>query len=88
MNYRRHPQTAGRIIDGLAFVVTADDNRLHTLNESATRLWKLAQADGGCTAGQAADALVASYEVDHETALRDAERCLADLARRRILVAE
>ena len=30
--YRRNPQTAGRIIDGQAFVVTPADNKLHTLN--------------------------------------------------------
>ncbi len=83
--YRRHPQTAGRIIDGLAFVVTADDNKLHTLNATATRLWQLAAA--GCTADDAADELVAHFEVEREVARQDAERCLADMTARRILVA-
>lgn len=84
--YRRHPQTAGRIIDGLAFVVTADDNKLHTLNATATRLWQLAAS--GCTADDAADELTARFEVEREVARRDAERCLADMTARRILIAE
>lgn len=86
MRYRRHPQTAGRIIDGLAFVVTADDNKLHTLNATATRLWQLAA--GACTEDQAADELVAHYEVDRDTALRDVQRCLGDMVARQILVVE
>lgn len=84
--YRRHPQTAGRIIDGQAFVVTADDNKLHTLNVTATRLWELAAS--GCTVDDAADDLTANFEVEREVARQDAERCLADMAARRILVAE
>ena len=88
MTYRRHPQTAGRIIDELAFVVTADDNKLHTLNLTATQLWKLASERDGCTPEQAADVLVTQFEVDRATALRDADVCLRDLVERRILVAE
>lgn len=84
--YRRHPQTAGRIIDGLAFVVTADDNKLHTLNAAATQLWQLAAS--GCTVDDAADALTARFEVARDVAHRDAAACLEDMAARRILVAE
>ncbi|WP_428261167.1 PqqD family protein [Haliangium sp.] len=83
MTYRRHPQTAGRVIDGLAFVVTADDNKLHTLNAAATRLWELAAS--GCTVEAAADELVRCYRVDRATAREDAARCLAELVGRRIL---
>jgi hypothetical protein len=85
IRYRRHPQTAGRIIDGLAFVVTADDNKLHTLNAAATRLWQLAAE--GCTVDDAADELTARFEVERAVAHRDAAACLADMAARRILVA-
>ncbi len=84
--YRRNPQTAGRVIDGQAFVVTADDNKLHTLNDAATHLWKLS-ADG-LSADTAAGALCAEYEVDEATARLDAERCLEDLVARQILVVD
>jgi hypothetical protein len=86
MRYRRNPQTAGRMIDGLAFVVTPDDNKLHTLNETATWLWQ--QAAGGLSVEEAAAQLVARYEVELEAARRDAEVCLTDLVARQILVAE
>mgnify|MGYP001575451367 CR=1 FL=1 len=84
--YRRHPLTAGRIVDGLAFVITADDNKLHTLNAAATHLWRIAQ--DGCDANDAAAELARVYEVDDATALRDATRCLEDLVTRQILVSE
>jgi hypothetical protein len=84
--YKRNHQTAGRVIDGLAFVVTPDDNKLHTLNSAATRLWQLAAE--GCTAQAAADELHARYQVDRDTALCDAQTCLRDLVARQILVAE
>lgn len=85
-SYRKNPQTAGRVIDGLAFVVTPDDNKLHTLNATATLLWQLAA--GGVTAERAADELTGRYQVERETALADADACLRDLTARRILVAE
>ena len=64
--YRRNPQTAGRVIDGQAFVVTPDDNKLHTLNGAATMLWKLTAA--GASIDDAAAALCTEYEVDLATA--------------------
>lgn len=86
--YRRNPLTAGRVIDGQAFVVTPDNNRLHTLNGTATVLWQLASSSEGCTAERAADELTSLYEVDRETARRDATQCLDDLVVRLILVTD
>jgi hypothetical protein len=84
--YRRNPQTAGRVIDGQAFVVTPDDNKLHTLNGAATLLWKLVQ--DGASVDDAAVALCREYEVDPATARVDAAACLDDLVARHILVVE
>ena len=84
--YRRNPQTAGRVIDGQAFVVTPDDNKLHTLNGAATFLWQ--RAADGLSAADAAAALVAEYEVDDATAAADAEACLDDLVARQILIVD
>lgn len=82
--YRRNPQTAGRVIDGQAFIVTPDDNKLHTLNGAATQLWVLAAKE--ITTDDAATALCEEYEIDRETATRDAEACLDDMVARQILV--
>lgn len=84
--YRRNPQTAGRVIDGLAFVVTPADNKLHTLNGSATRLWTLAKLP--LSVDDAAAALVEVYDVDGATARADAEACLEDLVARDIFVVD
>lgn len=86
MRYRRNPQTAGRIIDGQAFVVTPDDNKLHTLNGAATLLWQLTAA--GASLDDAAAALCQAYEVEAPTARADAAACLDDLVARHILVVE
>lgn len=83
--YRRNPQTAGRVIDGQAFIVTPDDNKLHTLNGAATTLWTLAAT--AISAEDAAAALCEEFEIDQETASRDAVACLDDMTARQILVA-
>lgn len=85
VSYKKNPHTAGRIIDGLAFIVTPNDNKLHTLNATATRLWQLAAEE--LTAEVAADDLCSRFQVERADALRDAHVCLRDLVARRILVA-
>jgi hypothetical protein len=83
--YRRNQDCAGRIVDGLGFVITPDDNRLHALNGPATALWKLAQDE--ISLADATSALVSMFEVDETTARVDALECLEDLVKRQILVA-
>lgn len=81
--FRQNPRTAGRVIDGVAFVVTPDDNKLHTLNRTGSHIWMLAEQ--GCTLDQIAEALVARFEVDRDRALGDARSFCDDLVRRGIL---
>ncbi|MBK9072020.1 MAG: PqqD family protein [Myxococcales bacterium] len=83
--YRRNPLTAGRIVDGQAFVITPDNNKLHSLNATATHLWVAAAS--GLTLPQAATALCDEFDVTFDTALADAARCMDDLVARGILVA-
>jgi len=82
--YRQNPRTAGRVLDGQAFVITPDDQRLHQLNGAASVIWSCA-ADG-CTIEQAAEAITDRYEVDLETARRDVAACCEDLVTRAILL--
>lgn len=84
--YTKSDQTAARVIDGVAFIVTADNNTLHALNETASELWNAAQ-EGGFTLEQVVRDLTSNYEVDAETARRDVEECVEDLVARGILVA-
>ncbi len=85
--YLKNPQTAGRVLGGQAFVITPEDNRLHTLNETATYVWELAEA-GGITLGEAAAALTKTFRVTEEQARADIGGCFADLVERQILVIE
>ncbi len=84
--YRKHPLTAGRVLDGIAFVVTADDNKMHTLNGSGSMLWILGQ--DGVTVEQGAEELVRTYEVDMDTALRDVAECLESFVAQGLMQAE
>lgn len=84
--YRRNPNTAGRAIDGTGFVITPGDHRVHTLNTAAVEIWQLA-ADG-CTVDEVATHLARVFEVDRETAARDAARCCEDMVGRGILLIE
>jgi len=83
VTYRQNPKTAGRVIDGQAFVVTPHDNKLHTLNGSGAAIWDLAER--GCTVEEVVALLTRRFEVDAERALGDAGRFLEDLTARRIL---
>lgn len=84
--YRQNQRTAGRVIDGLAFVITPDDNKLHTLNRTATDIWSLAK--DGVSLDAIAGEMAQKYVVDVDTATADAMRCCDDLVARGILVAE
>jgi hypothetical protein len=81
--YRQNPRTAGRVIDGLAFVVTPDDNKLHTLNATGTEIWR--QAETACTLDELAAALARRFAVEPAQARGDAGRFCSDLVARGIL---
>jgi hypothetical protein len=83
--FRQNPRTAGRVVDGLAFVVTPDDNKLHTLNKTGTHIWTL--AEHGCTLDEVAASLAARWQgkVDPERARADAAVFVTDLVARGIL---
>ncbi len=84
--YRQNPRTASRVLEGSLFVITPDDNTLHTLNATATAIWE--RAVNGCTVADAVEAVVSQYDVDAERALADVASCCDELVRRRILVCE
>ncbi len=85
VSYRQNPRTAGRIIDGLAFIVTPDDNKLHTLNATGTAIWELTESPRSLD--EIVAALAARFDVDGERARADAIGFCADLCARRILEA-
>ncbi|MBL4637687.1 MAG: PqqD family peptide modification chaperone [Kofleriaceae bacterium] len=86
--YRKNPLSAGRVVDGLAFVVTAEDNKLHTLNVTGTELWRLAQSSEGVSIDSGASKLVELFKVELSLAKEDVAECLQAYASSGILIEE
>ncbi len=80
--FRQHQRSAGRVIEGQAFVITPD-NKLHTLNSTGTHVWQ--QAERSRTLAELAHALEARFEVDPARAEADVKRFCDDLVERQIL---
>lgn len=84
--YTRHPQLAGRVVDELAFVVTAANNKLHCLNSTATRIWELCAEPR--QSSDVAEAIADEFDVPYNDALLDVQACMDDFVAREILVAD
>jgi hypothetical protein len=84
MRYVQNPRTAARVLEGLAFVVSTDQNKMITLNRTGTLVWELAES--GCTVDEVVAALKARYGVPEEQARLDATTFIEDLCRRGVLV--
>lgn len=78
-----HPDTAGRLLEGEAVVVTPADSHMHTLDPVGTWIWE--NADGERTVAQLVDALCEVFDVDRETAQRDTVVFVQELVTRGIL---
>ncbi len=58
-------------------IETVNFNKLISLNETAAWLWNKATELGDFTEEQLADALCAEYDVEHERALNDIQKSVA-----------
>ena len=66
-----------RMIDDKAFVVAVDGRKLHSLNKVGSFIWK--SADGRHTVTAIVEKICGRYEVDKETAERNAGEFIAKL---------
>jgi hypothetical protein len=81
----RSSEIAARALGGEMIVMSAADSSLYTLNEQATAIWEA--ADGVTPLREIAErALCAKFEVDAETACRDAESFVDELAGHGVLL--
>ena len=85
-SFKQNPRSAGRMIDGQAFVMTPEDNKLHSLNGCGSWIWALAEQ--GITLAQIATEVAARYDVPPLQAADDAQVFLEELLRRGILIRE
>lgn len=81
---RRSPKTAARALGDEMIVLSVVDSTLFTLNETARLLWEAADGRRSLRA-IVADAIVPQFEIDEETAYRDALELTEELARHGIL---
>ena len=84
MRYVQNPRMASRVLEGHAFVVSTDDNRMISLNRTGTLVWELAEA--GCTLDDVVAAMVSRFQVTEDQARKDAATFLEELCRRGVLV--
>ena len=82
--WQRNPVLAWREIDGEAVIISPGESVMHELNGTGSFVWEL--LDGRHTPAQIAALLSAEYEVSSETALRDTESLLQELAALRLIL--
>ena len=75
---------AARMLGGEMMIMSAKDSTFFTLNEVATLIWQA--ADGRTPITQIADAICQEFDVDRDTAMRDAEQFAVELAQHGILL--
>jgi hypothetical protein len=74
----RGDRVAARKVGGEMVILSADDSSLFVLNELGTAIWEA--ADGRTSLHAIAEGVCLAYDVDRETALRDIEAFVSELA--------
>lgn len=80
----QNPDTPARSINGSAVVITPHDSTLHTLNGTATFIWE--RADGRKTLGEICAELLATFEVEENTAQADAGRFVKEAVEKGLML--
>lgn len=79
-----HPQTAGRVIDGEAVIMLAEDSEIQVYNEVGSRIYSL--CDGQHAIDEIVTMLVDEYNIDRETATNDVVAFVQELVAHKVLV--
>ena len=81
---KRHPQTAGRVIDNEAVLMLSDDSEIHVLNAVGSRVYEL--ADGTNSLAQISQQIAQEFDVSLEQAAIDTQDFLQELLDRNVFV--
>jgi hypothetical protein len=81
---KQNPDTAARVIDGLAYVIDPVTSELHSFNETATRAWEL--ADGSRTVEAIVGAIAAEYDADKPVVEREILELFSGLAEKNLIL--
>ena len=81
---KQNPDTAARVIDGLAYVIDPVTSELHSFNETATKAWEL--ADGSRTVETIVGAIAAEYDADKPLVEREILELFSGLAEKNLIL--
>jgi len=79
----QHPRVASRVLEEEAIILTPGDNRLYTFNSVGTYIWEL--ADGKRKVGEIVTEICEEFDVEAETARRDALEFIENFVQKGIL---
>ncbi|HXH27649.1 MAG TPA: PqqD family protein [Candidatus Polarisedimenticolia bacterium] len=65
----KNPDAAYRVYEGKGMVVLPDPGHVHVLNEIGNAVWE--RIDGRRTLGAILEAILETYDIDRDTAVRD-----------------
>ena len=82
--YRQNPRVAFQILDGAAFLVQPRDHTMHRLDDVGTFIWEALGRPR--TADEVARSVEEAFEVEAETAARDAREFLGELETRGLVL--
>jgi len=77
-------KTTSRIIDGQALVMTLEDNILHMLNDTGSRIWEL--CNGRRTIEDIAEIIHDGYLIDYKEGKKHCEAFVEELCTKGMLV--
>jgi len=80
---KRHPDTAFRIFDGEAVIISPTQNMVRMLNPTGSRIWEL--ADGSRSIAEIAAILTEEFEVRPEHAPKSARDFVLALVERDLM---
>jgi hypothetical protein len=80
----KSPQTASRVIDGEAVIITPQNNEVKVLNEVGSRIWDL--LDGNLDMKEVSSVISDEFEVSFDQALEDTTEFIDDLHRQKMVL--
>ncbi|MCC6809647.1 MAG: PqqD family protein [Deltaproteobacteria bacterium] len=80
MYFDKSPDIDHRTIGGEAFIITAEDSKIHSLNAVGT--WVFDRCDGKTSLAAIVDSVVEEFSVERETAANDVEKFIHSLETR------
>ncbi len=80
----KSPETASRVIDGEAVIITPQNNEVKVLNEVGSRIWEL--LDGRQNIRAVSSVISDEFDVSEDQAMEDTEEFINELSNRQMVL--